>query len=262
MSPLAQASFFKYKPLRELNYLQDLILRHQLFIPRAKQLNDPREAKPTLAALDAAKIARVLKRNFFKDKPGLSLDERVYHANVIDRLAYADPEKRNREIKEILYARFDEYRIFSMSKRWNNLAMWAWYAENHRGYCLEFANKGLFEVAEAVVYDDTGEVDVSDEAQLTFNWFSRKATDWQSEEEVRVVLPHAIGGGQLITIQPDWLVRIILGKDTPKAESDQIREWAAQREPALEVVQARFDAHSQRLVLDRHPASSDESRTG
>ena len=42
-----------------------------------------------------------------------------------------------------------------MSRRWNNLAMWAKYAADHRGYCLEFSRVGLFKAAREVIYDDT-----------------------------------------------------------------------------------------------------------
>lgn len=256
MSPLAQLAGFKYKPLCELEYLQDLILRHQLFFPRAKQLNDPREAKPPLLRLDAPTIARLIKRRFFKGKPWMSLDERTYHANKIDQFAFEDPEQAFNGMREYLYQLFDEYRIFSMSKRWDNLAMWAWYAANHTGYCLEFARIGLFEFADDVIYDNAGEVDISDQSQLEFNWFYRKSPDWRSEEEVRVVLPNQLvfpnqlKDGQLLTIEPQVLSRLILGARTPDIESKQIREWAEARTPPLTVVQARFDKNLQKLVVD------------
>lgn len=31
-----------------------------------------------------------------------------------------------------------------MTKRWNNLSLWAKYAADHTGYCLEFLNEGLY----------------------------------------------------------------------------------------------------------------------
>jgi len=38
----------------------------------------------------------------------------------------------------------EQFRVYSMTKRWNNLSLWAKYAADHTGYCLEFLNEGLY----------------------------------------------------------------------------------------------------------------------
>ena len=51
-------------------------------------------------------------------------------------------------MSELLNAELEGYRIYSLSKRYDNLNLWAKYAADHSGYCLEFANEGpLFEHA-------------------------------------------------------------------------------------------------------------------
>src|SRR5205085_1707746 len=53
------------------------------------------------------------------------------------------------------------YRIYSMSKRYDNFGLWAKYAGDHTGYCLEFVNEGpLFEHTLEVIYGDSIQMDV------------------------------------------------------------------------------------------------------
>jgi len=250
MSPLPQASFFKYKPDRELEFLRDLILSHRLYCPRAKQLNDPREAKPLLRNLTSKEIARFLLRFTSNTRSGFALHERVAHEKSIEQLASIASTEFREEIKTQLHDMCDGYRILSMSKRWDNLAMWAWYADCHKGYCLEFANKGwIFENAREVIYDDA-EMDISADAFTPADILHRKAFDWRSEEEVRVILPSSFPGDQVIAIDPTWLTRLILGEHIPESSANQIRGWAAERTPPLTVVQAQFDTRLQKLVLN------------
>ena len=46
-------------------------------------------------------------------------------------------EWTRQELTRLLHEYSPKTRIFSMSKRWNNMSMWAKYADNHQGYCLE-----------------------------------------------------------------------------------------------------------------------------
>ena len=43
-----------------------------------------------------------------------------------------------------LYKELDDWRVYCLCKRKGNMSMWAKYAGNHTGYCLEFANIGPF----------------------------------------------------------------------------------------------------------------------
>jgi hypothetical protein len=61
-----------------------------------------------------------------------------------------------RMLTGVLYRELKDYRIYSMSKRFDNLSLWAKYAGDHSGYCLEFANEGpLFANARDVLYEDS-----------------------------------------------------------------------------------------------------------
>lgn len=107
------------------------------------------DGRPKLAALPGYKFAAYLFDDFLQRNPNASLgvrarEEFVIYYNVlrhgVSRLQRLFSQGLNEELKD--------YRIYSLSKRYDNMSMWAKYADNHGGYCLEFANEGpLFEHA-------------------------------------------------------------------------------------------------------------------
>jgi Protein of unknown function (DUF2971) len=81
-----------------------------------------------------------------------------------------------------------------MSKRYDNLSMWAKYAGDHSGYCLEFSNQGpLFANTRDVLYEDKIEMDLNDQEHMNGFWLFYKRPDWSNEEEGRLVLPRNHG---------------------------------------------------------------------
>jgi len=135
-----------------------------------------------------------------------------------------------------------------MSKRYDNLSLWAKYAGDHSGYCLEFVNEGpLFANAKDVIYDDSFRMDVNNREHTNGFWFFCKRPEWSNEEEVRLVLPR--GMGSKVIINPRWLNRLILGKNISDSQEQVIRAWARQRSPELAVVKAFYDSVEQTIKL-------------
>jgi hypothetical protein len=241
--------FYRYSSSQHLDWLKPIILDRHIYVPTAKQLNDPREAKPKFADVPVEDIAEFLKRMFVTNNPGLPPERYAHAAEEIDWMAArSTAEQLLKQMSESFYSLTENTRIFSMSKRWDNMALWAKYADNHRGYCLEFANTGLFNAAREVIYDDTYQLNVTDPSHATFEWFFCKSPEWSNEEEVRLVLARMLGG-PLFPIEPEWLSRIIIGKDMPQPERQRIQTWANQRVPELMVMTAEFDSYAQKLKL-------------
>lgn len=135
-----------------------------------------------------------------------------------------------------------------MSKRVDNLSLWAKYAGDHSGYCLELLNEGpLFETARDVLYEDSLQMDVNNRDHTNGFWFFCKRPEWSNEEEVRLVLPRSMGSK--VKLEPRWLKRLILGKSISEHNEQIIRAWSRQRMPDLPVVKARYDAVDQKLTL-------------
>jgi hypothetical protein len=55
-----------------------------------------------------------------------------------------------------------KYKVYCLSKRYDNLGLWVKYADDHLGYCLEFVNEGdFFGHAMDVTYGEFAPMDVT-----------------------------------------------------------------------------------------------------
>lgn len=246
-----------YKYGAQVAYLKELILQRMLYIPLVSELNDPADCKPPLLMPTREKAVRFLMRSAFKGRPSATLMERANTLREVQQACAEMGAKRMlKHCVEVLDRHADERRVYSMSKRWDNMAMWAKYASNHRGYCIEFLNDGedpLFSNTKEVLYDDSIRLDVTDPAHgQTGTWLTMKGPSWAGEEEVRLVIPSE-RGGPYFTLAPHILTRIILGKDMPEEAVAQIESWASQGTPPISAVRATYSAFERRLVIDPVP---------
>jgi hypothetical protein len=243
--------FYRYSSTAHLEWLKPVILEHRIYMPSAKELNDPRECRPRFIRLTRPEIRRFLMRSHRERNPLATLEELARAWGEIDWLLVTSSAERELEyLSSILYERTERTRVFSMSKRWNNLAMWAKYADDHRGYCLEFARVGFFTLARPVLYDDSKRLDLRSHLDdVKFAWSHYKSPDWSNEEEIRVVLPPSIQAEPWREIEPEGLKRILLGKDMRAVDRAQIQQWAAERTPSLPVMDVVFSALTQELTL-------------
>jgi hypothetical protein len=240
--------FYKYASPDHLERLKVTILKHELYLPNLTQLNDPTDGRPKLSPMTDEEMIDYLYRDFIRRNPhlttaALKMNEKIIRYNV----PFHGRGVHLRNMSEILNAELEGFRIYSLSKRWDNIVLWGTYAASHRGYCLEFANEGpLFRHAKEVSYGNF-EVSITDSELRSGAFFFCKTPDWRSEEEVRLVLGR--GQGSKVTIDPHWLTRLILGKDMAEDHRNRIRGWAKERKPELVVVDAYFDQLHQVLIL-------------
>jgi hypothetical protein len=209
------------------------MLRHQLYIPKPGELNDPKEARPKIAPASVGKFIKTLLRL----RPAMSPGEEQYHRRVLEynlpRLGGADLVIQSFE--DGLLKQFENQRIYSVSKRPNNLHLWKKYAAGHRGYCLEFRTDGVFKGhIKEVRYRDYYEADITGPSQLVSAFFYYKTTEWRREEELRIIGRRSADSGT-ITFDPSMLTRIILGKKMPAEQKEIVRHWAQKRLPTLKV---------------------------
>jgi hypothetical protein len=242
---------YKYSSHEHLERLRVIILEHELYLPTVNQLNDPADGLPKLAMQSEDEMVSFFYGQYIRLHPELTRAEQEEQAMIIRyNVKFHSPAALQPMVVQALDAELQEYRIYSLSKRYDNTNLWAQYAAQHRGYCLEFANEvPLFEYAKEVSYMHPAQMDVlvTDPAIKNGDFFFCKTLDWASEEEVRLVLPR--GKGSRVKIDPQWLTRLILGKDMSEADRTSIREWAKQRQPELAVVSAYFDAVDRAIKL-------------
>ena len=231
-------------------WLYELLVENCLYVPKLDQLNDPTDGRPKLVRKSEDQLFRFLYDGPFGvigRNPRMSVEDQIYHGVVLDvNLKKYGAEKIMTGVVKSLYKELNDWRIYSLSKRPDKLNLWAQYAANHTGYCLEFANTGsFFDCAMEVSYGTTVEMDINNRDHLNGYWFFCKGEDWSNEEEVRVLV--ARRSDPILKIEPTWLSRLILGWKMPDVDRAQIRGWAKQRTPELVVDSAFYDEVDQKI---------------
>ncbi len=249
-----QSHLYKYSPFSgpRRDWLRETILEHCVYVPTLDQLNDPIDGRPKLAKKSEDQLFHFLYDGQFgvlRRNPHLPIDEQLMHGFVLDHnIRRYGSEFLMRELADSLNIELNGWRIYSLSKRPDSLSMWAKYAENHTGYCLEFANVSpVFQSAKEVSYGETIEFDLDSAEHRNGYWFFWKKQEWSNEEEVRILIPRH--SPPKLKFDPLELTRVIMGWKMTDADKAQIRKWADERRPRLQTCRADYDAVEQVLRL-------------
>jgi hypothetical protein len=131
--------FYKYQLLSEEKhfiYLQNYLNQKVWLVP-LEQFNDPFEGKCSSAPLSPEFILSnlhifdsLLKQHHLNGMPELTADEFKKLLNSEELRNYL---KNNPRISE-----FKKHGALCLTRKNNNIPMWAYYADNHKGYCVEF----------------------------------------------------------------------------------------------------------------------------
>jgi hypothetical protein len=217
-----------------LDRLKEILFNDTLYFPTARDLNDPAEARPPLVSSSLeALIALVIDGNM-NAKPFLTNQGLATDAAVIDSLGrHLGSEELLTAVKHSLDPLLQRFRIYSLSKGWNNPHLWKEYAGDHTGFCLEFRNEEPFGPIFEVRYDDV-ELDITgpDRSEPYFLFYKAKA--WKSEEEVRMIRQQ--GSDSSVSFDPSRLTRVILGSHIERTDAETICGWAERRKLPLSVV--------------------------
>jgi len=122
------------------------------------------------------------------------------------------PEKGAEIIRKSIEDTKKNIGILCLSDRPDNLLLWAHYADQHHGVCLEFdvlADSAAFCIPKKVSYDDAFPVInyLRDQSSVV-DALSHKSKDWQVEGEYRVIKHNVTG---LQDVKPEALSKVILG---------------------------------------------------
>src|ERR1700683_1473154 len=126
LPPKATAPFFyKYSGLptpEHLERLRVIIQEHEIYLPTLPQLNDPADGRPLLASLSEYEMSSFLYTMFVTNNPRLAQAELEHHREVIFYSVKQHGTKTLlRDMTEILHTELEGYRVYSMSRRYDNL---------------------------------------------------------------------------------------------------------------------------------------------
>lgn len=214
--------FFKFQPFGPHTGLNMVMLveKNCLYLPKKSALNDPTDCEPNI----------VVERDLKSIKSALGrisrLGDTTFHSRIakkrLEDLSVAEAEgktlfegdipttfQRNMplgdraflDIQRFIRSRIGMPGVFSMSAGWDIPQMWSYYADSHRGFCLELSgfpetdSDFLFERVNyadkrpQVVLDDV--INIEDGSQKSKRSLSmiycEKSNAWSEEDEYRIV---------------------------------------------------------------------------
>lgn len=145
-----------------------------------------------------------------------------------------------------IMAKRRQFGVFCVTRKKDNILMWAHYADNHRGFCLEFqTGNSFFARAKEVHYgDELPQANVlapwDNLIEHAANALLIKAKDWEYEEEWRII--DLDNGPGVQKYPPESISGVILGSRISARDRQQIKEWCKNREPQPTLYEARIKA--------------------
>lgn len=192
-----------------------ILINKKIWVSKPDSLNDPFDCKIRFKpALNAEAERKYL------DKRGITGDDpRAYQI-----------QKRLREFEDV---DIQNLGVFCLSELNDNILMWSHYADQHRGFCIEFVRSsgnwiGNFETTKPINYCNYPEVDPFDsdgniDASIHRKMLLTKAEDWKYENEWRLTYPQ----GDKEESLPGEISSIIFGLRMPDADKNTIRNILA-----------------------------------
>lgn len=192
------------------------LVNNQIYAPTVQHLNDPSET--------------------------IVNDSKMYE--VFDFIEKSGPPKN---IAKDNYAKIvDQVRtklgIFSLSKTVFNELLWAYYANGHKGFCIEYdfeqlkksISKGhLHSIFNVQYKNDIPEFSINsitdnlvDDTQFLKCLIATKSMAWEREEEIRITL-YSSG---LLGISPESVTGIYFGFRMPESDKELIKASLASRD--------------------------------
>lgn len=174
---------FKYRAFNNLKYVNEIFEKKRLYLAKRKELNDPFEGCNFSVNLGVA-------------GQGITKALKVHHPIIEERL--------------------DRYRFLSLSENCRSPQMWAHYADNYRGFCLQFSTLYTFKQIKPVSYIPS---DITHEEQkipgdenklleiITDSYF-KKCKEWNYEKEYRILKP---ASEEYLEFDIEELETVILG---------------------------------------------------
>lgn len=226
---------YKYRSLdvanaRSVDMLRKILVHNQVWIAAPSRLNDPTDMRFTVEINNdiQSRQAWVNRNEHLLDCLDLSPEER---AGVTDRLLHGSFDEQ--QIAEFQKAALDSMGVFSASRDPRNELIWAHYADEHRGVCIQFATyqDELFLLAKRVLYGQKfpSLLLPAPASQPPQEHYLIKSVAWSYENEWRVVVPM---NSCAVALRPAAVSGIIVGSRTDSSSLDALDALLEERRKA------------------------------
>lgn len=243
-STLGQLHFYKYRPLdandkTSISKARSILVNDRIWAASSGSLNDPMDLRFKLIFNDDLST----RKKWIKENESL-----LAGMTPAQRLLKKQQLMRSRMTPEMEAGlRQDIERnigVFCASATPRSSLMWAHYAAEHRGICIQFSpyEDELFLIAKKVTYSNTfPTLVVPSPPDATQEYYLQKSQDWAYEKEWRMVLPI---NDCSITLRPPAISAVILGarieRETIAAVMALLQERERLGKPPLKVYHAQL----------------------
>ena len=233
-------AFYKYGTFSKIERIKPMICENKFCFASPSQLNDPSDCRNRVQDHSEEEIEDFLikaNRQFY----GHSRGDDYIKKGIKEFGAQTLMDEMSKQFNKIMDTR---YGVFSLTKRPDNMALWAKYADDHKGYCLEFSDLSQFSYVYEVLYSEKIPLSLSlDIDPLQANFLYTKSTEWSNEEEARILSKPP--GFQVFP--KNSLKSIILGERCNNDNEKTIIDWVKECNANINIKKAKFNSARQKL---------------
>ena len=237
------SSLFKYRPwlpqpqrqpdgsFKEINYTETLLREARFYCQGPRDFDDPHDshtgAVPTGSDLD---VDRFVQENM---TPAIVAMQRSGLTSLTQLGTVQTPEAKVALRHLAGQTARREYRILCLSAACDSELMWSFYADYHRGICLEFDGaERCFDGVEEVRYADVPPANRLNETRPLHANALEKSLAWQHQEEWRLFPDSAHW-----PFPKSALKRVILGYRFPEFAFESLKQALVANKYQIEVAQ-------------------------
>lgn len=245
---------YKYGCINEFS--EALFSGNYLYFARPSDFNDPFECNPVISGenVDEKKYRNWIDKKL-KQEGGNRSERRVRSAQLCKSNIYKD-QKSLDQIRNDMSAVYSQIGMYCLSEVNDEILMWSHYADNHRGYCLEFEatdHTPFFGTAQKVQYSASYPVAMfleEDDLRRLQTTLLTKYNGWAYEKEWRMMsvsetFEPSFG---MKRYPPRLMKKVIFGSRMREEDKALIKTWLSRRGSPVSVMQAKL--HDSRYAVE------------
>lgn len=218
---------YKYKSLqtaKNIEHSYDLIVENKIKYNSPEKFNDPFEFHVEVQLPESAEER--------EEKVMQIASERGLGPEEVRRRMGSDGFTEN--VAQLLYEGGGlRARLLSVSATYRDPAMWAYYADDHKGVCIEMTNDVVYQNPHKMKYPDHPPVLIYDTSMndKMLEVLFCKSKSWNHEREWRYIVPveDLADTDGIDTLPEDMIVGVILGLRIEKRKRKLIEHWLSIR---------------------------------
>lgn len=247
-------SLFKYGKVNE--HAEEVFSTPKIWFSAPAQLNDPFECRPWLTFNGTRdQIIESLVREIRRLNPNMTPHGATAEAvSIFLQGRHRDPMTWEALRQDLIETLGQKIGLYCLSETSDSILMWSHYADDHRGYCLEFEatdTTPFFGAAQQVIYNEVfPEVDIYNtpkEEQLD-HIFLTKFHGWSYEKEWRII-DHETGPG-IHDYPPQLLKGVIFGFRMPEADRNKVKAWIKSAGRTVKYFEAQRHDRQFKIVIN------------